>query len=76
MKKLIFTMAAVAAMTLLASCDSKVCICYERVNGDVVKTETMGDPAARCSTLSTSRRTCVEEYEELDPSQIAIDYKR
>lgn len=76
MKKSIFTMVAIAAMTLLSSCDSKICICYERVNGNVTKTETLADPAARCSTLSTSRRTCVEEYEELDPSQIAIDYKR
>ena len=76
MKKIILTMMAEAATAILSSCDSKVCICYERVNGTVTKTETMGDPAARCSTLSTSRRTCVEEYEEVDPSQIAIDYKR
>lgn len=69
-------MAAVAATAILSSCDSKVCICYERVNGNVTRTETYGDPAARCSTLSTSSRTCVEEYEEVDPSQIAIDYKR
>lgn len=76
MKKIILLMAAVAATSILSSCDSKVCICYERVNGNVTRTETYGDPAARCSTLSTSSRTCVEEYEEVDPSQIAIDYKR
>ena len=55
-------MVAIAAMTLLSSCDSKICICYERVNGNVTKTETLADPAARCSTLSTSRWTCVYEY--------------
>ena len=76
MKKGLIAIVAVAGIMALSSCDSKVCICYQRVNGTVTKTETMGDPAARCSTLSTSSRTCVEEYEEVDPSQIAIDYKR
>ena len=76
MKKVFFLM-AVFAIAILASCETKTCICYESVGGTWTKNETYADAAERCANLSTTTRKCVESYEEdIDPSAIGSDYKR
>lgn len=76
MRKNLIAIIAVATTATLVSCDSKTCVCYESINGQMTQTETLTDPSTRCNTLSTSRVTCVEVGEEIDPSQMAVDYKR
>jgi len=76
MKKVIILM-AVFATTMLVSCETKTCVCYESVGGHWTKNETYADASEKCSNLSTNTRKCVESYEEdIDPSEIGIEYKR
>ena len=68
---------AAAATTMLVSCETKTCVCYESVGGHWTKNETIADAAERCSNLSTTTSKCVESYEEdIDPSAIGSEYKR
>lgn len=75
MKKVIYSLATIAIVTLMAACDGKTCICYQQVNGKMTETETYADLETACRTLSTSTRTCVEVSEEIDPNAIATPYK-
>lgn len=76
MKKSLYIAAATVTM-LLASCETKTCVCYEQVSGRWVKSETVANSDERCANLSTNIRRCVESYDEdIDPEQIAVDNKR
>ena len=59
----------------IASCE-KTCVCYEPVNGTMTMRDVFASNSKKCTSLSTARRTCVEESERVDPSQIAIDMKK
>lgn len=76
MKKTLFLMAASLLMALASSCGSKTCVCYEPVNGVMTMQDVLYPDGTRCKDQSTSRRTCVEEAERLDPSQMAVDFKK
>lgn len=74
MKKITFFAAvSLLAMVCLSSC-GKRCWCYQAVNGTMTESEVYTDEYERCNTLSNLTRTCVEDGERMDPSQIA--YKR
>jgi hypothetical protein len=75
MKKTLLPLMATTVMLLLSACDGKNCICYQKENGVMTAQNTYADSETRCATLSTSYRTCVEDYEALDPSQMATDTK-
>ncbi|MBP5528125.1 MAG: hypothetical protein J6X79_06730 [Bacteroidales bacterium] len=69
-KKVVIPMAAVVAL-LFASCDSKLCYCYESTAQGVYESEVYTNTDSPCSALSTSNRGCVEQNERMDPGQIA-----
>lgn len=63
-------MAAVAAL-LLASCDSKLCYCYESTAQGVYESEVYINPDSPCNSMSTSTRGCVESNERMPIGDIA-----
>lgn len=65
-KKVIIPLAAVAAL-FLASCDSKLCYCYE--NGE--EQQLYISPDLPCNSQGTATRGCVEQNERMDPDDIA-----
>lgn len=68
MKKPILTILGVAALTLLfASCDLKLCYCYE--NGTEEETYVKMD--VPCNSYTTASRGCVEVNERMNPDQVA-----
>lgn len=69
-KTLSFAAVAVVTLVLLASC-GKRCWCYQALGGGVTETSVYTDDYNECNTLSTLNRTCVEDAERMDPSQIA-----
>ena len=69
-KKVILPLAAVATL-LLASCDSKLCYCYEASGSGVYEQEVYTNTDTPCSAMSTSSRGCVESDERMDPGSIA-----
>ena len=82
MKKLILSIAALAAAISLASCDSKMCKCYiyNGQNTPYVETEYVQEGTA-CSALDYNRgtqyRTCLEYNEpDIDPNGIGQEYKK
>lgn len=58
---------AVLAVVLLASCDSKLCYCYE--NG--YEQQVYVNPDTPCSSMTRGERGCVEKNERMDPGQVA-----
>lgn len=71
MKKKLFVPMALMAVMAFASCDTKLCYCYE--NGHEEEMYVSSDVA--CSAYSTNRKGCVESNERMDPSQIGQEYK-
>ena len=72
-KRLLIPLAALALFAL-ASCDSKLCYCYERVSAtQVYESEQYISSDTPCSSLSTENRGCIESYERgsIDPQDIA-----
>lgn len=67
MKKKIFVPLALMTAVVFASCDSKLCYCYE--NG--YETEVYTNSDTPCSALGSGERGCVESYERMDPGQVA-----
>ena len=65
-KKVIIPLAAVASL-FLASCDSKLCYCYE--NGE--EQQLYISPDLPCNSQGTATRGCVEQNERMDPDDIA-----
>lgn len=69
-KKVIIPLAAVAAL-FLASCDSKLCYCYESTAQGVYESEVYINVDSPCNSMSTSSRGCVERNERMNPGDIA-----
>lgn len=68
MKKRILMGLALCAMSIaFASCDSKLCYCYE--NG--YEQEVYISTDLPCNSQSTNTRGCVESHERMDPGQVA-----
>ena len=68
-------LAAVAAVCF-ASCDSKLCYCYETTPSGVMEQEVYTNNETHCNALSNNARTCVEQNERMDPHQLARDRKK
>ena len=70
-KKLLIPLVAFAALCF-ASCDSKLCYCYESANPQgVYEQEVYTNTDTPCSAMSTSTRGCVEQNERMNPDDIA-----
>lgn len=67
MKKKWFVPMALLAVVLFASCDSKLCYCYE--NG--YEQQVYVNPDTPCSSMTRGERGCVEKNERMDPGQVA-----
>ena len=65
-KKLLIPLAAIAALSF-ASCDTKLCYCYE--NGQEQQLYISTD--LPCNSQSTASRGCVEQNERMDPDDVA-----
>ena len=68
----LFTVAVILGLGT-TSC-GKHCWCYEHINGDMTEVEAFVDPGTPCKVLSTTKRTCVEDAERMDPDKIADPY--
>jgi hypothetical protein len=75
MKKKIFVATlSLIGLVAFASCDSKICYCYERsANGTVHETEVYTSNDTPCNSMSRGDRGCIESYERgtIDPNDIA-----
>lgn len=58
---------ALLSVVLFASCDSKLCYCYE--NG--YEQQVYVNPDTPCSSMTRGERGCVEKNERMDPGQVA-----
>lgn len=54
-----------------ASCDSKLCYCYESTSQGVYESEVYTDTDSPCNAMSTSTRGCVESNERMSVGDIA-----
>ena len=70
-KRIVMALSAVAAVVLLASCDSKLCYCYQTTSAGVPEEEGYTNTDNHCNVLSNSSRTCVEQNERMNPGDIA-----
>lgn len=70
-KKILLPIAAMALLAF-ASCDTKLCYCYE--NGHEEEMYVSNDVA--CNAYSRGNRGCVEQNERMDPHQLARDRKK
>lgn len=71
MKQKITILTVAILLGLCATSCGKHCWCYEHIYDKMTETEAYVDPSVACKTLSTTKRTCVEDAERMDPSQIA-----
>ena len=69
-KRILISLAALAALGF-ASCDSKLCYCYEPTTSGVYESEVYVNTDTPCSSMTTGTRGCVEENERMDQGQIA-----
>lgn len=69
-KKALIPLATLAAICL-ASCDSKLCYCYEVTPNGVMEQEVYANTETHCNALSNTTRTCVERNERMNPEDIA-----
>lgn len=72
MKKIMLLAGAVLAAVSLASCDSKMCYCYDNGHEEVLYV----NPDVKCSAYSSGRRGCVEANERMNPSEIGQECKK
>ncbi len=76
MKKTAKTLTAaslVLAAFALASCDSKLCYCYEYTSQSVREQEAYTNTDTPCASLSRGEsRICVERAERMDPGDLAF----
>ena len=72
MKKIILSIVALMGCVVLASCDTKLCYCYE--NG--IEEEMYVNSDVSCASYSRGNRGCVEQNERMDPRDIARDRKK
>ena len=71
-KAYLYALALCAFATLCASCDSKVCYCYDNGREEVLYV----NPDVKCDAYSSGRRGCVEANERMDPSEIGQEYRK
>ena len=69
--KMLTAASLVLAAFALASCDSKLCYCYEATSAGVHEQEAYTNTDTPCGALTNSRRTCVESNERMNPEDIA-----
>lgn len=69
-KKLILPLVACAAL-MLASCDGKLCYCYESTAQGVYESELYLNSDTPCNSMSTTTRGCVESNERMSTGDIA-----
>ena len=69
-KRILISLAALAAVGF-ASCDSKLCFCYESGAQGVYEQEVYTNTDTPCNAMSTSTRGCVEQNERMNPGEIA-----
>ena len=62
---------AAVAVVAFASCDSKLCYCYDYTNEGVMEQEVYTNSETHCNALSNSSRVCVEQNERMNPGDIA-----
>lgn len=70
-KRVILAIAAFAVAMVFASCDSKLCYCYESTTQGVYEQEVYTNTDTPCNAMSNSSRGCVESNERMDPNNIA-----
>jgi len=77
MRKIVFSLIAIAGMLSLASCNTKECRCYEYNGSRWVKKYTSTLVGTRCSDLNTNTYQCDETTDpEIDPNDIGEDTKK
>lgn len=70
-KQIIASLAFCALCVAFASCDSKLCYCYESTAQGVYEQEVYTNTDTPCSAMSTGSRGCVESNERMNPGDIA-----
>lgn len=70
-KRILISLATLAALGF-ASCDSKLCYCYESTAQGVYEQEVYTNTDTPCSSMTTGTRGCVEENERMNPGDIAF----
>lgn len=71
MKKVLLGFAALMALMSLASCETKLCYCYEKGR----EVEMYVNEDTPCSSLNQRNRGCVERNERMDPNDVAYKNK-
>ncbi len=74
MKKIVLSLAAVVAVLTLASCDQKVCYCYQSTSSGVYEEEVMTNSDTPCNALGSATRGCIESHERGTMNQGGIAY--
>lgn len=69
-KKLLLPVAASLAL-LTASCDSKLCYCYEPTASGTYESEVYVNSDTPCSSMNHGDYACVENNERMNPGDIA-----
>lgn len=73
-RRIVIPAVLVLSALCFASCDSKICYCYERsANGTVHETEVYTSNDTPCNSMSRGDRGCIESYERgtINPDDIA-----
>ncbi|MBR6292020.1 MAG: hypothetical protein IKR33_04375 [Bacteroidales bacterium] len=70
-RRVIMALAACAVAAVFASCDSKLCYCYESTAQGVYEQEVYTNSDTPCNAMSNSSRGCVESHERMNPGDIA-----
>ncbi len=74
MKRRVLLCTVVVMAAWFASCDSKLCYCYQTTSSGVYEEEVYTSTDNHCNVLSTSSRTCVEQNERMPDGGAGIAY--
>lgn len=66
--RIVLAMDAVALTALFASCDEKMCYCYENGRESMVYV----NADTPCNSMTRGERGCVESNERMDPGTVAL----
>lgn len=69
--KVLLPIATLVALAF-ASCDSKMCYCYDNGREEVLYV----NADVKCDAYSSGRRGCVESNERMNPNEIGQEYKK
>lgn len=72
-KKLLLPAVAFVAL-LFASCDQKLCYCYQSTNSGVYEEEVYTNTDTPCNALGNANRGCVESNERLPNGGAGVAY--